>query len=64
MCVRNAGRRECSIRDKITIGKESKGEKEAGKWRDRKERITMKKWKKQWSTMRIEKGESKQTAYS
>lgn len=48
VCVRNAGRQERNIRDRLKIGKESKGEKETGKWRERKERInvTMRKWKK------------------
>lgn len=36
MCVRNAGRQERNIRDRLKIGKESKGEKETGKWREKK----------------------------
>lgn len=38
VCVRNAGRQECNIRDRLKIENELKRE-EAGKWRERKERI-------------------------
>lgn len=35
VCVRNAGRQECNTRDRLKIGKKFKGEKEAGKWREK-----------------------------
>lgn len=35
VCVRNAGRQECNTRDRLKIRKKFKGEKEAGKWREK-----------------------------
>jgi len=35
VCVRNAGRQECNIRDRLKIGWAAEREKAEGKWKER-----------------------------
>lgn len=39
MCVKYAGGQDCNITERLKIGKEAEREKEAGKYRERKEKV-------------------------